>query len=209
MHHARITASSGKPLSANGRVLGRPANHLVNRELPSEFQVFEDTSPLVKGLSIDEAFLNVRGLERISVTPAEIAVRLRRHVRERVGLPVTIGVTTTNDHAQKTRPPRPLECPAMRVDQSLFPHVVVAGKPSLRPVRRRGVGAPVGGGERRRGRSARPPGRLRAAVRADTVAPNLAPEVGSPSRRRAPSGREQLVGGGRLSASACPSVRGA
>jgi DNA polymerase-4 len=59
------------------------------------FRVFEDTSPLVEGLSIDEAFLDVRGLERISGTPAEIAMRLRREVRERVGLPVTVGVART------------------------------------------------------------------------------------------------------------------
>jgi DNA polymerase IV len=59
------------------------------------FRVFEDTSPLVEGLSIDEAFLDVRGLERIAGTPAQIAVRLRRQVRERVGLPVTVGVART------------------------------------------------------------------------------------------------------------------
>jgi DNA polymerase IV len=59
------------------------------------FRVFDDTAPLVEGLSIDEAFLDVRGLERISGTPAEIAVRLRRDVRERVGLPITVGVART------------------------------------------------------------------------------------------------------------------
>ena len=59
------------------------------------FRVFEDSSPLVEGLSIDEAFLDVRGLERISGTPTEIAARLRRQVRARVGLPITVGVART------------------------------------------------------------------------------------------------------------------
>jgi DNA polymerase IV len=57
--------------------------------------VFEDTTPVVEGVSIDEAFLDVRGLRRLSGTPSEIAVRLRRDVRERVGLPITVGVART------------------------------------------------------------------------------------------------------------------
>ena len=59
------------------------------------FKVFEDTAPVVEGLSIDEAFLDVRGLDHISGTPVEIATRLRRRVREEVGLPITVGVART------------------------------------------------------------------------------------------------------------------
>jgi DNA polymerase-4 len=59
------------------------------------FEVFRDTTPLVEGLSIDEAFLDVGGLRKIAGTPEAIAARLRVAVLERVGLPITVGVART------------------------------------------------------------------------------------------------------------------
>jgi DNA polymerase-4 len=59
------------------------------------FDLFEETAPLVEGLSMEEAFLDVRGLERISGTPRQIAERLRHRARERVGLAVSVGVART------------------------------------------------------------------------------------------------------------------
>jgi DNA polymerase IV len=59
------------------------------------FAVFEDTSPEVEGMSIDEAFLDVRGMRRIAGAPVEIAARLRARVRAEVGLPITVGVART------------------------------------------------------------------------------------------------------------------
>ena len=64
------------------------------------YALFEDTTPSVEGLSIDEAFLDVRGMERIAGTPWEIAVRLRRTARERLGLPVTVGIARTKHLAK-------------------------------------------------------------------------------------------------------------
>jgi DNA polymerase IV len=59
------------------------------------FEVFRDTTPLVEAISVDEAFLDVGGLRRVSGTPVQIADRLRREVRDRLGLPITVGIART------------------------------------------------------------------------------------------------------------------
>lgn len=55
------------------------------------FEIFRDTTPVVEGISVDEAFLDVGGLRRISGTPENIGAALRRRVREEVGLPISVG----------------------------------------------------------------------------------------------------------------------
>ncbi|GAA0739385.1 DNA polymerase IV [Dactylosporangium roseum] len=59
------------------------------------FEVFRSTTPVIEGISIDEAFLDVGGLLRIAGTPLEIATRLRADVLREVGLPITVGVART------------------------------------------------------------------------------------------------------------------
>jgi DNA polymerase IV len=59
------------------------------------FEVFRDTTPLVEGISIDEAFLDVGGLRRIAGPAVDVARRLRIDVAARVGLPITVGVART------------------------------------------------------------------------------------------------------------------
>src|SRR5690606_33968061 len=59
------------------------------------FDIFHDTTPVVEGLSIDEAFLDVRGLRRLVGPPAQIAARLRARGLAEVGLPITVGVART------------------------------------------------------------------------------------------------------------------
>jgi DNA polymerase IV len=76
-------------------IVVRPRMSAYSEASKAVFEVFDDTTPLVEGLSIDEAFLDVRGMRRIAGTPAEMAARLRRDVRERVGLPITVGVART------------------------------------------------------------------------------------------------------------------
>jgi DNA polymerase-4 len=64
------------------------------------FEIFDRTTPVVERLSIDEAFLDVRGLEHISGSPSQIAQRLRQEVRDEVGLPISVGVATTKHLAK-------------------------------------------------------------------------------------------------------------
>ena len=64
------------------------------------FEVFADTAPVVEGLSMEEAFLDVAGLERISGPVERIAARLRRRVREEVGLPLSVGAARTKTLAK-------------------------------------------------------------------------------------------------------------
>jgi DNA polymerase-4 len=59
------------------------------------FKVFRDTTPLVEPVSVDEAFLDVSGLGRLAGDPVQIGARLRAEVRDRVGLPITVGIART------------------------------------------------------------------------------------------------------------------
>ncbi len=89
------------------------------------FEVFRATSPIVEGISIDEAFLDVGGLWRIAGQPVEIAARLRDEVREQVGLPITVGVARTKFLAKVAsgvaKPDGLLHVPADREVEFLHP----------------------------------------------------------------------------------------
>ena len=61
----------------------------------SVFEIFRRTAPVVEALSIDEAFMDVRGLGHISGSPLQIGHKLRREVREEVGLAITVGLACT------------------------------------------------------------------------------------------------------------------
>ncbi|MGB3303574.1 MAG: DNA polymerase IV [Gordonia sp. (in: high G+C Gram-positive bacteria)] len=76
-------------------VMVRPRFEAYTEASRAVFAIFNGTTPLVEGISVDEAFLDVGGLAKISGTPVAIAEQLRRRVREDVGLPITVGVATS------------------------------------------------------------------------------------------------------------------
>ena len=92
--HSAMSGSRARRLCPHAVVV-RPRMSAYSEASKAVYRLFDDASPVVEGLSIDEAFLDVRGLERIAGAPAEIAARLRHEVRARVGLPLTVGVACT------------------------------------------------------------------------------------------------------------------
>ena len=59
------------------------------------FGVFREFTPLVEGLSLDEAFLDVSGAQRVFGEARAIALQVREAVREHVGLPCSVGIATS------------------------------------------------------------------------------------------------------------------
>lgn len=62
------------------------------RESRAIFAIFGEFSPTVEGLSLDEAFLDLTGTQRLLGPPAEVGARLRARVREETGLAVSVGI---------------------------------------------------------------------------------------------------------------------
>ena len=105
-----------------------PRMSAYSRASDAVFEVFRDTTPLVEPVSVDEAFLDVSGLRRVSGEPVQIAARLREQVRDRVGLPITVGVARTKFLAkvasQQAKPDGLLLVPPERELQFLHPLAV-------------------------------------------------------------------------------------
>lgn len=58
-------------------------------------KIFSDFSPSVEALSLDEAFLDMTGSERLFGSPKDIGRRLKQAVREATGLAVSVGISGT------------------------------------------------------------------------------------------------------------------
>lgn len=109
--------------------------------------VFHSVTPLVEQLSIDEAFLDVRGVRRLWGSPGQIAVLLRRRVREEVGITCSVGAAATKHVAKMastiSKPDGMLVVPAARTQEFLDPRPVGAiwgvGPKTVETLERRGI----------------------------------------------------------------------
>lgn len=84
MAKARQRCPQGIFVSGNHRLY-----EMVSAEI---FQIFHEFSPLVEPLSIDEAFLDVSGMEKITADLAEYARELKAQIKSEVGLVASVGI---------------------------------------------------------------------------------------------------------------------
>lgn len=89
------------------------------------FAIFGRYTDRIEPLSVDEAFLDVTGCERLFGTPREIAQRIRQEVRDELGLAISAGVAPNKFLAklasESAKPDGLLEIAPDRVDDFLLP----------------------------------------------------------------------------------------
>src|SRR5205823_2721701 len=62
----------------------------------SIYQIFNEITPIVEMMSIDEAYLNLTGCDRLYGSAFRAADRLIRAVKERTGLNCSVGLSTSH-----------------------------------------------------------------------------------------------------------------
>jgi DNA polymerase-4 len=73
-----------------------PPDHRAYSEMSARvFAVLGSVTPMVEGLSVDEAFLDVSGLRLHYPDARAVAVEVRRRLRRELGLPASVGVATS------------------------------------------------------------------------------------------------------------------
>lgn len=132
-------------------------------------RIFHEFTPLVEPLSIDEAFLDVRGSMRLFGSPLEIAQQIRERVLAETGLPASVGLASTKFVAklasQRAKPDGVLEIAPEKTLEFLEPLPIEAmwgvGKATSEKLRARAIHSlgdlaaePVGSLERIVGKAA-------------------------------------------------------
>jgi DNA polymerase-4 len=92
--HSAMPIAQAMKLCPHGFFL--PVRMKRYKEVSSQvFAIFQKYTPLVEPLSLDEAFLDVTGSERLFGTAEDIAKRIRKEVYQETGLTISAGVAAS------------------------------------------------------------------------------------------------------------------
>jgi len=90
--HSAMPIAKARKLCPDGIYL--PARHGLYKESSREiFNILNKYTPLVEKLSIDEAFLDVKGCERLYGSSVEIAKKIKNEVKRKTELTISVGVS--------------------------------------------------------------------------------------------------------------------
>lgn len=90
--HSAMPMTEAKRRCPNGIFL--PVNGVKYREASSRiFNIFKRYSPLVEGLSLDEAFLDLTGCEKLFGPVVSIARQIKNEIKDEVGLTASVGIS--------------------------------------------------------------------------------------------------------------------
>ena len=90
--HSAMPIAQAKKLCPDGIYL--PARHKLYKQVSKEvFFILDKYTPLIEKISIDEAFLDIKGCQRLYGSPLEIAKTIKKDVKETTGLTISIGLS--------------------------------------------------------------------------------------------------------------------
>jgi len=123
VHSAQPTELARRLCPEGAFIPGEMAKY--TRESSRIFEIFRRFTPLVEGLSLDEAFLDITGTGRLFGAPRALAQRLRAEVRAETELACSVGIAPVKLVAKiasdLAKPDGLLEVPAEGVREFLAP----------------------------------------------------------------------------------------
>ena len=123
VHSAQPTELARRLCPEGAFIPGEMAKY--TRESSRIFEIFRRFTPLVEGLSLDEAFLDISGTGRLFGPPRALAQRLRAEVRAETELACSVGIAPVKLVAKiasdLAKPDGLLEVPAEDVREFLAP----------------------------------------------------------------------------------------
>lgn len=121
---AAMPVGRAKRMAPNA-IFVSPDHHRYSEISAKVMQIFESFTPYVEPLSLDEAFMDVTGAQRLLGTPREIGQAIRKRVQDECGITCSVGIASNKFIAKLAsghcKPNGLLEIPDDRVISFLHP----------------------------------------------------------------------------------------